>query len=496
MTAELCGGFSIFMRFVSTAWALSGAAALLAACAPTTHLSEAKVGVPKAYDSPATAVAARLPAAALDHWWTLFDDPQLTALIDEALAASPDSHSALARLVEARATRDQALSGFWPQGNLSTSATLQDNHQTFGSGGFIGFAPGGRNTTLSASFDPTWELDLYGGIRTARRGANADLAAARFDYEATRMSIAADVATSLFQARGLAIQLVDAKDNARITRDLADVGGKKSKYGFGTTADTARLVSTAQSAEAEVVRIEAALAGAKRALLVLAGRGTAALDTVKIEAAVAPTPPIPEATPGELLARRPDVREAEERLVSATVGIKLQKLQLFPNLQLKPGLQFSRTSGSYSSTSQLWQLGIGATVPILDRPKLMAQIRIQTARAEQAVSAYEKAVQSAYSDAEKSMTNLKSDQDRTTLLIESEKNARFAFDAATKGYQAGLTDLTTLLQAEQGWRSAKTALTSLQTSTLVDSVTVFKALGGGWTPVTPEIAGATRPAAL
>ena len=484
------------MRFVSTVWVPTAAAALLVACAPTTHLSEAKLALPKAYDSPATAVAARLPAAALDQWWTLFNDPQLTSLIEEALAASPDSHSALARLAEARATRDQALSSFWPQGNLSGSATTQDNHQTFGSGGFQGFSPGGRNTTLTASFNPTWELDLYGGIRTARRGANADLAAARFDYEATRMSLAADVATSLFQARGLAIQLADAQDNARITGNLAEVGGKKSQYGFGTTADTARLVSTAKSAEADVVRIDAALAGAKRSLLVLAGRGAAALDTVKIEAAAAPTPPIPEATPGELLARRPDVREAEERLVSATVGIKLQKLQLFPNLQLKPGLQFSRTSGSFDSTSRLWQLGIGATVPVFDRPKLLAQIRVQTARAEQAVSAYEKAVQSAYSDAEKSMTNLKSDQDRTALLIDAEKNARFAFDAATKGYQVGLTDLTTLLQAEQGWRSAKTALTSLQTSTLVDSVTVFKALGGGWTPVTPEIAGATRVAPL
>ncbi|MEO6340010.1 MAG: TolC family protein [Caulobacteraceae bacterium] len=485
------------MRFKSKVWVSIAASALVAACAPTTHLSEPKVGLPQAYDSPATAVAAKLPAAALDTWWTLFNDPQLTALVDEALAASPDSRSALARLTEARATRDQALSVFWPQGNLSASANTQNNRQTFGSsGGFQGFSPGGQNSTLSASFNPTWELDLYGGIRTARRGANADLAAARFDYEATRMSIAAEVATSLFQARGLAVQLDDARDNARITRDLANLGGKKSQYGFGTTADTARLESQAKSSEADVLRIEAAMAGAKRSLLVLAGRGAAPLDSVKINAVVAGTPPIPEATPGELLARRPDVREAEERLVSATVGIQLQKLQLFPNLQLKPGLQLSRTSGASDSTSRLWQLGIGATVPILDRPKLLAQIRQQTARAEQAVSAYEKAVQSAYSDAEKSMTNLKSDQDRSALLTDAEKSSRFAFDAATKGYRAGLTDLTTLLQAEQGWRAAKTALTNLQTTTLVDSVTVFKSLGGGWTPVTPEIAGATRVAPL
>src|SRR3954466_10653854 len=178
------------MRFVARVWVSTAAAALLAACAPTTHLSEPKLALPQTYDSPATAVAARLPAAALDHWWTLFNDPQLTGLVGEPLPASPDSRSALARLVEARPTRDQALSSFWPQGNLSASANTQNNRQTFGSGGgFQGFSPGGQNSTLSASFNPTWELDLYGAIRTARRGANADLAAARFDYEATRMSL-------------------------------------------------------------------------------------------------------------------------------------------------------------------------------------------------------------------------------------------------------------------------------------------------------------------
>ena len=468
------------------------ATALLVACAPATKLSQPNLALPQAYDSPATAKAAAVPAASLDRWWVLFDDPQLTGLIEEALVASPDSRSALARLQEARANRDQALSEFWPKGGLEASATTQDNNQSFGGGGFQGFAPGGRTTTYTAQFNPTWELDLYGAIRTARRGANADLAAARFDYEATRMSLAADVATSLFQARGLAVQLADARDNARISRELAGVGLEKVRYGFGASSDSARLESQASTADAEVLRLQAALAGARRSLIVLTGRGAVPLESVPVEARIAAAPALPAAAPGEILSRRPDVREAEERLASAAVRIKLNKLQLFPNLQLRPGLQASKTVGVYDSTTKLWSLGLNATLPILDRPRLLAEIRAQTARTEQAVVDYEKAVQNAYSDAEKALTTQQADQERTTLLIETEAKSRFAFDAAQTGYRAGLTDLTTLVQAEQSWRSARAALTSLQTSALVDAVTTFKALGGGWTPVTHDAAAATR----
>jgi len=469
---------------------VAGTAASLLACAPATKLSKPNLALPQAYDT--TAKPGAVSAAALDRWWTLFDDPQLAGLIEEALRASPDARSALARLQEARANRDQALSAFWPQGNVTASATAQDNNQTFGGGGFQGFAPGGRTNTYSAQFNPTWEIDLYGAIRTARRGANADLAAARFDYEASRMSLAADVATSLFQARGIAVQLADARENARIARELAEVGTTKADYGFAASADAAQLGSQAHSAAAEVLRLEAALAAARRSLIVLTGRGAVSLDSIPIEAKVAAAPPVPATTPGEILARRPDVREAEERLASAETRIKLNKLQLFPNLSLQPGLQFSRTTGAFQSTSKLWQLGLGATIPVLDRPKLLAEIRAQTARTEQAVADYEKAVQSAYSDAEKALTTLQADQDRTALLIQAESQSRFAFDAATLGYRAGLTDLTALLQAEQSWRSARAALSSLQTTALVDAVTTFKALGGGWTPVTHDAAAATR----
>ncbi len=456
------------------------ASAAVTACAPATHISTPDTRLPVAFETPkGTAINAALPEQALDKWWLLFDDAQLTSLVEAALTAAPDARSAAARLEEAEAVRSQALLPFLPQGNLSGTARTSNSRQTTS---FAFASPGGQSTSYNLQFNPTWELDFMGARHTVRRRADADLADARFDVEASRLALAAQVASDLIQARSIAVQLADAQDNARITRSMADLGKRKSDYGFSPTSDTARLESTALSGEAEVARLDGALRGAKRTLLTLVGRGYQPQDSLTVEPRLAAAPQVPASTPGALLARRPDVRQAEARLESQTTTVKLDKLQLFPNLTLEPGISFTRSSGVFESTTRMWSMGLGATVPILDRPRLLAEIRAQNARAEQAAVAYEKAVQSAYADAENTLTTLQADQRRAELLTQAEARSRFAFDAADKGYRAGLTDLTTLLQAEQGWRQARAALTNVRTANLQGAVNAFKALGGGWTP--------------
>ena len=209
------------------------------------RLSPPSVGTPPAYEGAAAADGA-LPAQALDRWWTLFADPQLTALIEDALVRAPDARTALQRVEESRAARAQTLSRYGLQGNLTGLGQVQHTDQTVGglgvatgaggtatgdgslggapgsTGGAGAFlTPGGTLYTGAAQFDVTYELDLFGRRRAARTAADADLAAARFDAEAARAVLARDTATGLFQARGYAIQLADARETARIAGDLA-----------------------------------------------------------------------------------------------------------------------------------------------------------------------------------------------------------------------------------------------------------------------------------
>jgi len=461
--------------------------ALLSGCALNEKIITPQITLPQAFEAPQGASGSS--TAALDRWWLLFNDAQLTTLVEQALVSSPDARSAFYRVAEARADRNEIIAGVLPQGDIKASGTDQYAKQAYSnlSGGippqFAGFftAANGSSQNYAASFPISWEIDLYGKNITAIKAADANFAAARFDYEATRMSLAAEVATDLFQARGLAVQLDDARENERLARNLADVARRKAEAGLATTADAARTESDAESNAAQSVQIEAQLKGAQRALLVLIGKGGAPSTDLPITADVTPPPSAPATTPGSLLARRPDVREAQEKLLVAAGQLRIDKLALFPTFTLMPGLSYSKQVESiYTITTQAATGGVGVTVPVFSLPKLLSEVRAQGARGDQAVVDYEKSVQSAYGDAERALTAIEADDRRVKLLDNATKRSRFAFDAANKGYDLGLTDLTSLIQAEQTWRQTRATYTASEISALVDTVATFKALGGGW----------------
>ena len=183
-----------------------------------------------------------------------------------------------------------------------------------------------------------------------------------------------------------------------------------------------------------------------------------------------------------MLRRRPDVREAEARLRSRTATLQLDRLALFPTFTLAPGGQFSSVTGTYDATTTVWTAGVNALLPILDRPRLLAIVRGDRARGEQAVIAYEQAVRNAYRDAENGFSTLAADRLRVQRLAAAVERSRFAFDASRRGYDLGLLDLNTLLETERSWRQARAALTTAQIAALTDAATLFQALGGGWTP--------------
>jgi multidrug efflux system outer membrane protein len=202
---------------------------------------------------------------------------------------------------------------------------------------------------------------------------------------------------------------------------------------------------------------------------------------------------VPATAPGELLFRRPDVREAAEALASASGQLKLDKLALLPRLTLNPDLGVSMGPGfGGPATSEFWSIGLGLTQPILDLPRLKTAIQAQGARADQAVIAYEKAVQTAYGEAENALVALSADEARAALLATGEAQAWSAYEAARANYAAGIDDLTSALSAERTWRTARIALIDARVQALRRSVQAFKALGGGWSPDAPPLKQASR----
>lgn len=483
-----------------SALALCAGALLLSACTTGRTPRAADTALPGAFEAGG---GAALAPAQLERWWTLYNDPELTALVDQALAASPTVRLAEARLEEARAIRSGALTEFLPQGALQSSATYTDTENLDDNGGGavggIGgglptggtsFGFSGQSRNVAANFNVSWELDLFGRRRATRRGADADLAAARFLFEGTRTQLAADVGDLLFQARGLAIRLEDAQATVRIQSELLRVVRRRAEVGLVARSDASRVEADLSTAQAEAAGLEADLRATKRALLVLVGRATEPTEALLIRAVADDPPAAPAALPGELLARRPDVREAEARVRSAAGALTRAELEFFPRLNLLPGVGLSSQQVSgFEANTAFWTIGLGLAVPVLDRPRLNAQLRTQTARTEQAVINYERSVQNAFSEAERTLVQLNADRTRSLLLADGERQARAAYNAAQRRYELGLDDLQTVLDAERTWRGVRSALAGARVQALQRSVQAFKAVGGGWSVAGTEGSG-------
>lgn len=466
-------------------WALP---IILAPWAASASDTAPKIAMPERYENVASSAE-----APIEQWWRAFGDTALNSLEDEAFHSGLDAQTAAARLLETRETHRAQSAQTWPGGSITGNASREKTYQ-------LGAPPdqitptSGVTDTLAGNFNVSWELDLFGRLRTQRRIAAADAAQARFNVEGSLAALAAQVADVYFEVQGLDIQIADQAENIRIDEDLAQVAQKKAEAGAGPEDEVDRLRAAANQARAVLTDLEADRLAARRRLLILVGRGLATDSDLKIADSPVALPETPASTPAQLLTRRPDVREAEFRLKSQLGTAHLRHLAVWPTITLLPGLGLSRTAApgvnfippnnfvtAQQVTSQgFWNLAAGVTVPTLDIPKLLYQAKAEDARTRQTAIAYELTVQTAFGEAQNALTSLDAGRAAEAKLITSESEARRAYDGARKRYDAGLTDLTSTLSAEQSWRGARSALTSERIANLRRIVVTFKALGGGW----------------
>jgi NodT family efflux transporter outer membrane factor (OMF) lipoprotein len=450
------------------------------------------VVMPTAYE--AAGGAAALAPVQLDRWWLLFRDPQLEALEDEAFRLSPDARTAAARILEARAVRGSQIAQTLPTGDVSGKLSHQ-SASNIGAGSSDNLLPvGGITDSRTLNFDVSWEVDLFGRLAVARKVAKANYAAARFDVEGARASLAASVADNYFLARGLAIQLADARETARIQAELEKVAAEKADLGLGAASDADRVAGDLAQANAQVETLEAQLHAAQRQLLILVGRPFEPTANLPANAEVYEPPATPAAVPGDLLARRPDVRESEEKFRAEAGTAKLRHLAIFPTFTLLPGLGLSSVSSpgvgfippstlipqQQTTSLGFWSVAGGVTVPVLDIPRLLYDAKAEDARTEQAAIAYEKTVQTAYGEAENALVALAASERGANVLAAGEVRAHRASEAARRRYGMGLDDITATLSAETAWRTTRSALTSARVQALRQAVATYKALGGGW----------------
>jgi outer membrane protein TolC len=253
---------------------------------------------------------------------------------------------------------------------------------------------------------------------------------------------------------------------------------RRARAGLSAVADADRVAGDLSQSNARVASLEAQLQAQKRALLILVGRVVDPTTSIAIAADVGVAPAPPSLVPGDLLTRRPDVREAQARLASASGRANLARLTMLPTVRFIPGLGYSRPSigGATTTTS----LGLALSQPLFDLPSLLSQAGVQKAQAAQAAIAYERTLRQAFKDSEAALVGLDADRRQVALLADGETRAARAYRAARANYGRGLTDLQSTLSAEQAWRTTRTQLTSAQVQAVRRAVQAYQALGGGW----------------
>lgn len=451
-------------------------AALLSGCAsfaPPSDLALPDNLAPAAWSAGA-ATASPENRTALAAWWQRFNDPALTALVTQALQANTSVKSAQAALLQARALADVQRAGLGPTLGASASAQRSQSGQLAATNRF------------QAGMDASWEADLFGGNRSAAGASAADAQASAANLSNVQVSLAAEVASTYMNLRGLQARLAIARDNLATQVETLQITRWRAQAGLVSSLDVEQAVSAAEQTQAQIPALETGVAQASNALSVLTGQAPGTLNAALDKAT--PIPPAPVdlalAFPADTLRQRPDVRAAELRVRAALARVAVADAARYPSLRLSGSLGLSAlTLGALTDgASLLKSLLAGMSAPLFDGGAARAQVRAQEAALEQARVAYVAAVLSALQEVEDALVALGGDRVRLTRLQAASSAAANAELLARQRYGSGLTDFTTVLATQRSLLSAQDSVASTQASLSADHVRLYKALGGGWQP--------------
>ncbi|WKB51480.1 efflux transporter outer membrane subunit [Eleftheria terrae] len=454
------------------------AAAVLAGCALGPDYRRPEAALPAAYPADAAAVpAAGQPQAVAPDWWKLFGDPQLDALVDTALARNTDLQQAVARVEQAEALEQQARAAQWPSVDLGANATRSRSSATTGQPG-----GGGTGNDFRAALSTAFELDFWGKLRRASEAARAEALATRYAGEVVRQTVAGLVAQSYFSLRALDQQVVLTRETLKTREEGVRILGIRLKGGASGRLDLDQAEALRADAALQLRELERQRALAQSQLGLLTAQAGLAVADAPLQAA--PLPPVPPAgLPSELLARRPDVRQAEQLLVSANARIGVAKAAMFPSLSLTglAGGESAELSDVFKSGSRIWSLGFGLSLPIFDAGRRSAQTTQAEARQREAVAAYQGAVQSAFKDVADALVNLRAARESQADAEASERATLNALKVAQQRYDAGYSAYLELLDAQRSANATRLQTVANRQAQLSATVQLFKALGGGWT---------------
>lgn len=506
-------------------------ALLLAACKTGPDYTRPAMDIKEGFKS-ATETESAQPNLARD-WWQLFNDPELSSLVEQALAQNLDLKAAMARVAQSRASAKSVRGSFYPVLTMDPSAKRartpgadsssdssdtkitqatttinkitsllsqmnalrQGNTSGTGSGGSaqgassasstssMSISGGGATTSNSFQipFDLNYEVDIWGRVRRSYESSKAQLQASLYDVEVVRQTLLADLVRNYFNLRSFDAQYEILLRNLNLYQEQVELTGNQYKAGLISETDLLQAQVQLESTRAQAADTLRQRTDLEHAIAILLGRAP-----VQFSLPVRPlnaTPPlIPAGLPSDLLRRRPDVAEAEQNLISACAEIGVAKAEFFPVVKLtgSAGFQNDELKNIFDWENFAWSIGPSISLPIFQGGQLWFNLKKAKARYEELDATYRAQVLSAFVDVEDSLTDLHMRADAADAQSKAVIAAREYLRLIQIEYQSGITDYMHVVNAEQTLLSNELTEAQILNQRMVSTVLLIKALGGGW----------------
>lgn len=402
-------------------------------------------------------------------WWELFKDPVLQNLIREALANNYDLQSSVARVEQERTLLGVTRSQYYPQVGYDASVSGQQSPII------------ANHTYYSYGFSTFWEMDLFGRIRKLNEAQRAIYFSSEEARRTVRLLVLSDVAQGYFQLCALDEQLIIARQTVKSFQETLDIFQHRFEGGAGSGLEVARAQAALSNVAAVIPDFERQIVAQENALDLLLGRNPGPIARGGTLADQYDPPEVPAGLPAALLARRPDLREAEQNLIAANANVGVAKTNFFPTISLTGLLggvspQLSELTG----TGKAWSLAGNLAGPIFTAGRLKNEYRSSLAQRDQAKISFERAVTQAFGEVSTSLSAHQQLAKSYREQMASVEAYRESVRLSTIRYDSGLASYLEIIDAQIQMYPAQSATVTYDLGRKVALVSLYRALGGGW----------------
>ena len=451
----------------------------LTACTVGPDYERPKLDIPGQYNAEVPvsgSPSAGQPSVMRADWWTLFNDAELNRLVSLALANNADLKMAFARIVQAQGLAMQAGAAQYPSLSLNGSGTRASKGPAASGTGLTY-----QDNNYTGNVGLSYEIDLWGQVRRSIESADAQVKASVFDRDTVRLALEGSVVGAYVNLRSLDAQIHVTDDSIRTRRESLRIVQARFAGGLVSPLDINQAEATLaslQATQAELVRQRAVV---QNQLAVLTGQLDLNIKAGDLSAL--PLPPMPPVgIPSELLEVRPDVRKAEEQLVSANAQIGVAKANFFPSFSLTGlyGAQSVGFSNFLGANGAIWAATLGVMQPLFTGGALTGALNTAKGKQQEAAANYVKTVRTAFGEVSDALVSVRQRHETEQYLSVQVKASSKAQQIAIARYQNGYADYLYVLDAQRVANEAGLAYARNRGARLLASVDLFKALGGGW----------------